>query len=233
MEPRVRPAPHAPTGFGPWDFFCLGVALERVNAFIDGYNLYHAIDNLRQPHLKWLDLRALCECFISRKTQRLEEVFYFSAPTWKFESSRRQKAFWAALDTRNVTRIMGRFQKREQECKCCGSQWTAHEEKQSDVNLGVTMVARGIDNRYDCAMLISEDSDFVFAVRAVVELGKKVQLVVPPHRRYSGQLSQAAQGNKAKIKLTHLEQCQLDDVVEDDSGNEVAKRPAAYKRPAS
>jgi hypothetical protein len=29
---------------------------DRVVAFIDGFNLYHSILALRQPHLKWLDL---------------------------------------------------------------------------------------------------------------------------------------------------------------------------------
>ncbi len=29
---------------------------DRVISFIDGFNLYHAIANLKRPHLKWLDL---------------------------------------------------------------------------------------------------------------------------------------------------------------------------------
>ncbi|MFO1241201.1 MAG: hypothetical protein U1E64_12690 [Sphingomonadaceae bacterium] len=28
--------------------------MRRVIVYIDGFNLYHAIDDLGQPHLKWL-----------------------------------------------------------------------------------------------------------------------------------------------------------------------------------
>jgi hypothetical protein len=35
----------------------------RVSAFIDGFNLYHALDSTGKHHLKWLDLRALCLAF--------------------------------------------------------------------------------------------------------------------------------------------------------------------------
>ena len=29
---------------------------RRVSVYIDGFNLYHAIDALNENHLKWLDL---------------------------------------------------------------------------------------------------------------------------------------------------------------------------------
>ena len=35
----------------------------RVIGFIDGFNLYHAIDDLGQAHLKWVDLPKVCEIF--------------------------------------------------------------------------------------------------------------------------------------------------------------------------
>lgn len=35
-------------------------ASRRFIAYVDGFNLYHAIDDLRRPELKWLDLQGLC-----------------------------------------------------------------------------------------------------------------------------------------------------------------------------
>jgi hypothetical protein len=29
---------------------------ERIICFVDGFNIYHALDQLRQPQFKWLDL---------------------------------------------------------------------------------------------------------------------------------------------------------------------------------
>lgn len=56
--------------------------MRRVIVYVDGFNLYHAIDDLKRPHLKWLDLRALAESLL-RKDETLKSVKYFSAyATW-------------------------------------------------------------------------------------------------------------------------------------------------------
>lgn len=40
----------------------------RVAFFIDGFNLYHAIDAYRQLHkYKWVDLHKLCKVLIPRR----------------------------------------------------------------------------------------------------------------------------------------------------------------------
>ena len=71
--------PVAPVGFGPRAFYLTGVSRMRVSAFIDGFNLYHAVDATGMHHLKWLDLRALCEKFAPRPDYDLRTVYYFSA----------------------------------------------------------------------------------------------------------------------------------------------------------
>ena len=48
--------------------------------YIDGFNLYHSIDELGRPELKWLNLWSLAESLI-RKNEELVEVNYFSAYT--------------------------------------------------------------------------------------------------------------------------------------------------------
>jgi len=52
--------------------------LNQVISFIDGFNLYHAINNLNQSHLKWLNLHSLSKTFIKSKSEILSKVFYFS-----------------------------------------------------------------------------------------------------------------------------------------------------------
>ena len=32
---------------------------ERIVCFVDGFNMYHALKQLQQPHVKWLDLQLL------------------------------------------------------------------------------------------------------------------------------------------------------------------------------
>ena len=66
----------------------------RVTAFIDGFNLYHAIDKLGRDHLKWINLRRLMEIFIQPDTHVLTSVYLFTAtPEWLVEPAKRHKAF--------------------------------------------------------------------------------------------------------------------------------------------
>jgi hypothetical protein len=37
---------------------------KRVSFYIDGFNLYHAIDELGDDRLKWLNLTSLCQSFL-------------------------------------------------------------------------------------------------------------------------------------------------------------------------
>ena len=52
--------------------------MTRIIAYVDGFNLYHAIDNLNRPALKWLDLNALITS-LARAGETVTEVNYFSA----------------------------------------------------------------------------------------------------------------------------------------------------------
>ena len=38
--------------------------MSRVAIYIDGFNLYHSIDELKRPQLKWLNLWALSELIV-------------------------------------------------------------------------------------------------------------------------------------------------------------------------
>ncbi len=62
---------------------------ERIICFVDGFNMYHALKELRKPHLKWLDLRLLFSHLTRRKSQIITQIFFFSAYlTWKEKEAR-------------------------------------------------------------------------------------------------------------------------------------------------
>lgn len=52
----------------------------RVNAYIDGFNLYYSIKSLKDNSLKWLNLRKMCSLFLKNEDV-LKEVYYFTAYT--------------------------------------------------------------------------------------------------------------------------------------------------------
>ena len=85
----------------------------RICVYIDGYNLYHAIDNLRDDKLKWLDLRKLMSNFVDPNIHSLRDIYYFSAyATWKEKAHERHRLYEQALINSGVKTIMGKFKKK-------------------------------------------------------------------------------------------------------------------------
>lgn len=205
--------------------------MRRVVTLVDGFNLYHALDDLHRPELKWLDLWALSNRLIRPQTEELNAVYYFSALAyWRPDSMKRHKAYMRGLEAHRVTRVLGKFKDKDRRCPKCGWHWKGHEEKETDVNIAITLLRLAQKNGFDRCLLISRDSDLSPAVRTVRAdfKTKEITIVAPPNRGHSTELIEAAEHDKAKITVGQLEQCQLPDRVTDVGGNLVAVRPPEY-----
>jgi uncharacterized LabA/DUF88 family protein len=228
-------------GFGPRAFSFLwapGVSLspvpvKRVAAFVDGFNLYHAINDTGADYLKWLDLRKLCENFAPLPQWRLDEVFYFSAyATWLPGPYARHRTFVQALESTGVTAIMGEFKEKSRRCRACGNRWRDHEEKETDVNIALWMLRAAGKDRFDRALLVTGDSDLTPAVTMVRELypEKEIQVLAPlGGQRRSSSLGQATGRPVKDIKRIHLERSLFPEVVSGATGS--LQRPAKYDPP--
>lgn len=207
--------------------------MERVICFIDGFNLYHAIKRLRKPHLKWINLWTLSECFIGSRSQELKDVLYFSAYAyWLPGPVARHRAYVSAVRANGVTAILGRFKEKDHRCPVCRHSWKGHEEKETDVNLALALLNLARLEEYDRAFVVSRDSDLAPAIRLCREAfpEKKFTVIAPPHLGHSTELTSAAQ-DKAKITMSHLERCVMPEIVTDAGGNAVAWRPPKYRPP--
>ncbi len=206
----------------------------RVACFIDGFNLYHSIDDTGDHYLKWVDLRKLMECFIDPDIHEIVAVYYFSAfAEWLDGPSRRHKEYVKALINCGVTPVMGNFKEKPNSCLKCGNRWIRHEEKQSDVNIAVSLVREAFRNNYDQAFLVSCDSDFSPALEFLNELPKKrqIKIVSPLGRMHSKELCGFSNRRPAKIKKVHLERCLLPAEIIEGKGNVIAGRPDKYNPP--
>ena len=165
------------------------MTVRRVSVYIDGYNLYHAIDDLKpkENHLKWVDLWALSETLVL-PGEAVITVKYFSAyANWKGDSLGRHQKYVTALKEKGVEFINGRFKKKRVKCKKCDKRFYTREEKETDVNIGVHLMADGLQNRFDRALVISADTDLNGAVELTInESEKQVDIVAPPKRLYPG-----------------------------------------------
>ena len=223
----------APVGPGSRGFLFLELPMNRVVCLVDGFNLYHALDALRKPWLKWLDLWSLAQRHTRPRSETLEAVYYFSAYAyWLPGPSKRHRAYVRALEARRVTPVMGQFKEKDRHCRKCGARWIAYEEKETDVNIAVALLRLAHKDEFDRCLIVSRDSDLAPAIRALRAdfPSKAITVLAPPNRGHSTELLDAADHNKAKITVAQLEDCQLPDKVTDAGGNLVATRPAEYVR---
>ena len=101
--------------------------MEKVIFFIDGFNLYHALNNKRFYRYKWLDLLSLAEKFISKK-DKIEDIYYFTAlAIWSPDKVRRHKAFIKAQEINGTKIIYGEFKKKDKKCGLCNNWYKTFE----------------------------------------------------------------------------------------------------------
>lgn len=145
---------------------------KRVIIFIDGSNLYHIVKNLF-PEKDTIDFDF--KKFIGKLTGNREtiRVYYYSAPLdWKKNPktyAKQQKFFEKLESLPDFKLILCRMQKVKIDGKII------YQVKEDDIHLAVDMVKLAYNDAYDTAILISSDGDFVPAINAVQEIGKKVE----------------------------------------------------------
>lgn len=169
----------------------------KVQCFIDGYNLYHAVDDLKIPKLHWVNLRNLVQSYIPKQDE-LNDVFYFTAkPTHlTIPVQSRHESLRDALTFHDVKIVEGQFKRKQLSCRAIGSdackqKYYAHEEKESDVNLAIQLVSEAYQGNFDIAIVVTADSDLIPPVKFVRDNfpEKEVWILSPPNRsKRSGEL---------------------------------------------
>jgi len=155
---------------------------KRVNVYIDGFNLYHSTLQHTHPDCRWLNLRRLSDRLINPDTEEVNEVFYFSAlTTWIPERAKKHLLYIHALRTVGVKDILGKFSLRERKCPLCSKHYQAHEEKKTDINIAINLLADAIADKYDTALILSGDSDLAPVTTKLKELcpNKKIGILIP------------------------------------------------------
>lgn len=201
--------------------------------FVDGFNLYHSLnDNPAHRNYrkyKWLDLDKLCRCFIT-KTGTIVKIFFFTTyVTWNPSKVQRHKAYIKALEQVKVIPVFGKFKHKTIRCMAkCKQEFVKPVEKQTDVNISITMLKEAMIGTYDTAFIVSGDSDLVPAIQGVKDVfpEKQIIVVIPPGRS-AEDLKGVSDGHR-KIKEKHLKTCQFPDTVVDDKGQPIVSRPKEW-----
>lgn len=203
--------------------------MQRIVAYVDGFNLYHGMRQMTGRRYHWLDLEMLCRR--TSRGQQIHKINYFTARVRDdLPSEQRQDTYLQALAAhcQTVEIIEGRFQRQTRRCRSCAAQWTTYEEKESDVNIAISMVEDAALDRFDVALLVSGDSDLSPAVRAAKRLRPQAWIVaVFPPRRNSDPLRKVVD-RALHIDQSMLRRSQLPDEVVIPNGIKLS-RPAYWR----
>ncbi len=137
--------------------------------FIDGSNFYHGLR--RNIGKIDVDFGKLAAAIADDRV--FVRTHYYNAPLDQSmdqeKYSKQQRFFERLRNTPNLKLVLVRLQKRMTDGK------PAYVVKGDDIHLATDMIVLATKNAYDTAVLVSGDGDFVPAVSAVQEMGKRVE----------------------------------------------------------
>lgn len=149
--------------------------MERVTIYIDGANFYHGVRSIDRRYTDFkFDFEKFCNKLANKR--KLVKVKYYNAPL-KFqlnpEICKQQQRLFSRLSKNPLFEInLVKRQKVSQD-----GNPEQHKIKGDDIKLAIDMVDDAHQNKFDVAVLISGDGDFVPLVDKIRELGKKIENV--------------------------------------------------------
>lgn len=214
----------------------------RTIVYIDGFNLYYR-QLKKKRHLRWLNLKLLCDYTLGSKA-KVERINYYTARVSSKisqDSPRHQNTYISALETiPEISIHYGNF--------LINEKWAALaqpakeqklflpwpdvvrvrkiEEKGSDVNLGVHLVRDAFMNKFETAVVLSNDTDLVEPIRIVAEDLKLTVGLISPVSKPADDLVKYTKFVR-RIRLGHLRKSQFPDHL--ILGDETLSRPEKWK----
>ena len=207
----------------------------RTFVYVDGLNLYHGC--LENTPYKWLDLEALFRRLLVSHDgidYEITKIKYYTSYIKPFLKNDgrlqvRQRTYIKALKAYNKSKIdvvLGNFEKHRKKrsvvgCPHCRVKVIERQEKGSDVNLTSNLLNDAWIDAYDCAVVVSTDSDMVEAMKLVREhhANKELILAYPRSRGRPRELATIASDEKT-IEIQDLEASQLPSPI---PGTEIRK----------
>jgi hypothetical protein len=200
----------------------------RVNAYVDGFNLYYGLKTRGWGQFYWIDPFRLIQQLI-RPGFSLNRVRYFTAKVRQpHEKRERQNAFLEAIGaTSDAEIVYGKFYSKPRWCGECNASWRSFEEKMTDTAIGVNLVADAFTDDFDVAYMVGGDTDIVPAIKMVRRHfpGKRLEAWFPP-RRKNQEVTDACH-DEGQINGEHLKPAVMPDRILLKSGLYV-ERPATW-----
>ena len=166
---------------------------KKISFIVDGFNLYHSVKELESStgvKAHWLDLRSFLDSTIPDIGPDivLGDIWYFTAFATHLgdpDIILRHKTYLKCLEATNVHSQIGNFKPKEIRCNFCGKIFIRHEEKETDVAIGVKLQELCLNNECDIAGLVTGDTDLIAAIKSVRRLcpTKEIYMFFPYGRK--------------------------------------------------
>ena len=203
--------------------------MPTVRVYIDGFNLYHAIEKTGRIELKWLNLLHLSRDLL-RPGEDLGEVHFFTA-VWPYEATKqkRHENFIKAQEAYGVFVHRGKFSKPQRWCERHQRNCPFREEKQTDVGIGIKMLADAYERKAERMILVTADSDQIPTAKAITALGAAtLTLAFPPGRAQEARELGSIITDRLELTVERLVNFKLPRTVT-RNGRTVATMPAIYR----
>ncbi len=211
---------------------------ERVAFLIDGLNVYHsmkaALDSGLVQHAKWLNYVDFCQSLLRdvvffRSDSVLSSVNYFTALATHIPDCslvQRHRTLIEVLDSLGTKTVLGNFKKKKVTCKAqCGLRFVSCEEKETDVNIAISLLRLFLNDQCDTAVVMSDDTDLVPAISAAKEIYPNKRIGVAfPYKRSNSHFKKVADFT-FKLSAERYQQYQLAEVCFGSDGRVLVKPP--------
>ena len=204
----------------------------RAGFFVDGFNLYHALDDLGQPYLKWLSLRRLADRLSKPFGVSVNEIVFCTAYfPGNFDKRKRHEAYISALKAEGVEVLYGHSTIEPMSCSSCQRQWSQPREKETDINVALALFEAISSDRIDTAFLVTADTDQAATLKFLRKCypSKEVVVFTPPGRSTSSHLKNLATKSQ-KISETDVDLSVFPAMISPSNGRLIT-RPEAYRPP--
>lgn len=161
--------------------------MAKIKFFIDGFNLYHSIvsiEKTNKEYYKWLDIAALCKSYLPNfpSQSSIVSIKYLTALPEHLRQSNpgrilRHRAYISCLETTGVEVLKGRFKGKSVYCPSCRGYIQKHEEKETDVNIAISILESFITDECDIAAVVTGDTDLTPVIHMTKKLFPQKELL--------------------------------------------------------
>ena len=146
----------------------------RVSIFIDGNNFYFGLKRVFENGKNLSDFNFEKFCDFLAGGDDIVDIFYYNAPLDRTRNlkkyKKQQRFFWNLKNIPKFNLVLCNLLKR----RIAGTDKYYYVLKEDDIHMAVDLVKGAYTDKYDKAIVVSGDGDFVPAVKAAQEKNKIV-----------------------------------------------------------